>query len=146
MAPKDTNKLSGTQLIHADDELHGPEVAPSISVSTSQSSKPFPCMVLHTDIPLIAFRALDPTKFPKQEFDEWNPKQHVYSRYTQNVSTRAERVLSKINVCPPPPPFSEPRRSTFQCRAVMPLHMLLGSPHPMPSVTLIILSGMFGVD
>ncbi|KAM5534316.1 hypothetical protein V8D89_012044 [Ganoderma adspersum] len=78
MAPKDTNKLSGTQLIHADDELHGPEVAPSISVSTT-------------------FRALDPTKFPKEEFNEWNPQRHLYSRYTQNVSTRAERVLSKIN-------------------------------------------------
>ena len=122
MAPKDTNKLSGTQLIHADDELHGPEVAPSISVSTSQSSKPFPCMVLHTDIPLIAFRALDPTKFPKQEFDEWNPKQHVYSRYTQNVSTRAERVLSKINVCPSPPlqnpdaqPFNAGRLCHYIC-------------------------------
>ncbi|PIL37243.1 hypothetical protein GSI_00936 [Ganoderma sinense ZZ0214-1] len=78
MAPKDTNKLTGTQLIHTDDELHGPEVAPSISVSTT-------------------FRATDPTKFPKEEFDQWNPKHHVYSRYTQNVSTRAERVLSKIN-------------------------------------------------
>ena len=38
MAPNDQvkNKLSGTQLIHADDALHGPEVAPSISVSTSK--------------------------------------------------------------------------------------------------------------
>ncbi|KAI1796290.1 cystathionine gamma-synthase [Ganoderma leucocontextum] len=78
MAPKDTNKLTGTQLIHADDELHGPEVAPSISVSTT-------------------FRAADPTKVPKEVFDEWNPQRHLYSRYTQNVSTRAERVLSKIN-------------------------------------------------
>ncbi|KAI0675568.1 cystathionine gamma-synthase [Trametes maxima] len=29
------------------------------------------------------------------DFDAWNPT-HVYSRYTQGVSTRAERVLSKI--------------------------------------------------
>ena len=39
MAPKDStsvNKLSGTDLIHADDGLHGPEVAPSLSVSTSK--------------------------------------------------------------------------------------------------------------
>lgn len=36
MAPKAAPKLNGTQLIHADDELHGPEVAPSISVSTSK--------------------------------------------------------------------------------------------------------------
>ena len=28
----------------------------------------------------------------------WNPSRHVYSRYTQSVSSRAERVLSKINV------------------------------------------------
>ena len=39
MAPeaKDSkNKLNGTDLIHADDDLHGPEVAPSVSVSTSE--------------------------------------------------------------------------------------------------------------
>ena len=39
MAPKvhdGKNKLSGTDLVHADDELHGPEVAPSLSVSTSE--------------------------------------------------------------------------------------------------------------
>ncbi len=28
----------------------------------------------------------------------WNPARHVYSRYTQSVSTRAERVLGKITV------------------------------------------------
>ena len=32
---KNVNKLSGTDLIHGDDGLHGPEVAPSVSVSTS---------------------------------------------------------------------------------------------------------------
>ncbi|KAH9943348.1 cystathionine gamma-synthase [Epithele typhae] len=72
------NTLSGTDLIHADDELHGPEVAPSLSVSTT-------------------FRAPKPHDGPKAEFDTWNPTQHIYSRYTQNVSGRAERVLSKIN-------------------------------------------------
>ena len=46
-----------------------------------------------------AFRAPNPADGPKEAFDEWNPSQHIYSRYTQNVSSRAERVLSKINVC-----------------------------------------------
>ena len=40
MAPQ--NKLTGTQLIHTDDNHDGPEVAPSISVSTSQSAHLFP--------------------------------------------------------------------------------------------------------
>ncbi|KAI0375737.1 cystathionine gamma-synthase [Pilatotrama ljubarskyi] len=81
MAPKADGKqpkLSGTQLVHADDEFHGPEVAPSVSVSTT-------------------FRAPNPLLDPKEEFDTWNPTRHLYSRYTQTVSTRAERVLSKIN-------------------------------------------------
>ncbi|RDX43374.1 cystathionine gamma-synthase [Lentinus brumalis] len=85
MAPqeKDTdskNLLNGTDLIHADDSLHGPEVAPSLSVSTT-------------------FRAPNPLEGPARglgESDMWNPARHVYSRYTQSVSTRAERVLSKI--------------------------------------------------
>ena len=37
MAPKSDSKLSGTDLVHADDARAGPEVAPSISVSTSKS-------------------------------------------------------------------------------------------------------------
>ncbi|KAI9000918.1 cystathionine gamma-synthase [Trametes punicea] len=78
MAPNTRPKLSGTQLIHADDELHGPEVAPPVSVSTT-------------------FRSPNPLEVPKEEFDMWNPKNHLYSRYTQSVSTRVERVLSKIN-------------------------------------------------
>ncbi|KAI0638281.1 cystathionine gamma-synthase [Trametes polyzona] len=79
MAPKADQKLSGTQLIHADDEFHGSEVAPSISVSTT-------------------FRAANPLEVADADtFDQWNPTRHIYSRYTQSVSTRAERVLSKIN-------------------------------------------------
>ncbi|CDO68712.1 hypothetical protein BN946_scf184652.g39 [Trametes cinnabarina] len=78
MAPNTRPKLSGTQLVHADDELHGPEVAPSLSVSTT-------------------FRAPNPLETVKEEFDMWSPKNHIYSRYTQSVSTRVERVLSKIN-------------------------------------------------
>ena len=46
----------------------------------------------------IAFRAPNPAEVPKEEFDQWNPTRHIYSRYTQSVNTRAERVLSKINV------------------------------------------------
>ena len=38
---KDT--LNGTDLIHADDCLHGPEVAPSVSVSTSEYTISFRC-------------------------------------------------------------------------------------------------------
>ena len=31
-------------------------------------------------------------------FDPLNPVENIYSRYTQDNSTRAERILSKINV------------------------------------------------
>jgi len=31
----------GTALLHADDDFHGPEVSPSISVSTSRLAHPF---------------------------------------------------------------------------------------------------------
>ncbi|RPD67064.1 cystathionine gamma-synthase [Lentinus tigrinus ALCF2SS1-7] len=76
---KNVNKLSGTDLIHADDGLHGPEVAPSVSVSTT-------------------FRTPKPIDGqPREEFDMWNPPRHIYSRYTQGVTTRTERVLSKLN-------------------------------------------------
>lgn len=34
--PNEKSRLKGTDLVHADDELHGVEVAPSISVSTSR--------------------------------------------------------------------------------------------------------------
>ncbi|KAJ3004501.1 hypothetical protein NUW54_g4783 [Trametes sanguinea] len=81
MATTTKPKLSGTMLVHADDELHGPEVAPSISVTTT-------------------FRAPNPldNPVPREKYDMWNPDRHVYSRFTQNVSSRVERVLSKINV------------------------------------------------
>ncbi|KAJ7269053.1 pyridoxal phosphate-dependent transferase [Mycena rebaudengoi] len=67
----------GTQLIHGDSAFHhNQEVAPSISVSTT-------------------FRS----RLPNEEHlasDYRNPSHHVYSRYTQPVSTRAEHILSKI--------------------------------------------------
>ncbi|KAI0832521.1 cystathionine gamma-synthase [Trametes gibbosa] len=78
MSTKPAPKLSGTQLIHGDDDHARSEVAPSISVSTT-------------------FRAVNPLEVhDAHQFDEYNPVRHIYSRYTQAVSTRAERVLSKI--------------------------------------------------
>lgn len=95
--------LSGTDLVHADDSRAGSEVAPSISVSTSESN-PFKSNNL---IPIsllasrIAFKYPDPSTNPAP-FSEWDPlkpeTKHIYSRYTQNVSSRAEQVLSRINV------------------------------------------------
>ncbi|KAG6918921.1 hypothetical protein DXG01_010576 [Tephrocybe rancida] len=74
--------LNGTDLIHYDALSNnvGPEVAPSISVTTT-------------------FRAPEPVSAPidPQSFDMRNPPRHVYSRYTQQVSTRAEHILSRIN-------------------------------------------------
>ncbi|KAI0729382.1 cystathionine gamma-synthase [Fomitopsis betulina] len=82
MAPKIAPKLSGTQLVHGDDELvHGKEVAASISVTTTFKA-PLPESNKPIDL---------------EGFDVRNPERHIYSRYTQDVSTRAERVLSKIN-------------------------------------------------
>ncbi|KAK2466138.1 hypothetical protein APHAL10511_001780 [Amanita phalloides] len=76
-------ELSGTDLIHGDghNPAAGSEVTPSISVSTS-------------------FHSLDPTLgqgLADLEADLRNPLYHVYSRYTQPVSTRAEKILSRIN-------------------------------------------------
>ncbi|KAI0091916.1 cystathionine gamma-synthase [Irpex rosettiformis] len=74
--------LSGTDLIHADDHIpHGLEVAPSISVTTT----------FRNPTPWQPGLGLD------DEADPRNPANHVYSRYTQPTSTRAEHVLSKIN-------------------------------------------------
>ncbi|KAF9006477.1 cystathionine gamma-synthase [Cyathus striatus] len=75
-------KLSGTVLIHGDAAVNsvGAEVVPSISVTTT-------------------FRASHPDEnvVPEAERDLRNPQRHIYSRYTQNVSTRAEHILSEIN-------------------------------------------------
>lgn len=79
----DKFQLSGTQLVHEDDSntAAGSEVAPSISVSTT-------------------FRSFNPTQgqgLASGEIDLRNPTWHVYSRYTQQVSTRAEQILSRIS-------------------------------------------------
>lgn len=63
MAPKIAQKLSGTQLVHGDDELvHGKEVAASISVTTSE---PLPRYV-SVDV-LILMHDLQPSEllFPR---------------------------------------------------------------------------------
>ncbi|KAJ7283750.1 Cys/Met metabolism PLP-dependent enzyme-domain-containing protein [Mycena rebaudengoi] len=75
MAPK----LAGTHLIHGDSALrrNDQEITPSISVSTTFRS-PLP-----SDQEIV--------------LDQRNPSRHVYSRYTQQVSTRAEHVLSRLN-------------------------------------------------
>ncbi|KAH6915005.1 cystathionine gamma-synthase [Coprinopsis sp. MPI-PUGE-AT-0042] len=75
-------KVSGTALIHGDSAVNGgskSDVAPPISVTTT-------------------FRIPDGT-VPATEsgIDFRNPPRHVYSRYTQDISTRAEHILSEIN-------------------------------------------------
>ncbi|KAK7049604.1 hypothetical protein VNI00_005635 [Paramarasmius palmivorus] len=74
-------KLRGGDLIHGDAHLNRderPEVTPSISMATTFRAPSDPDALL-TDV------------------DFRNPKRHVYSRYTQDISTRAEHILSKIN-------------------------------------------------
>ncbi|KAI5123419.1 hypothetical protein M0805_006124 [Coniferiporia weirii] len=68
--------LKGIELIHGDTS-RSPEVAPSISVTTT-------------------FRAPKET-INLSEWDPTKPALNVYSRYSQDVSTRAEEILSKIN-------------------------------------------------
>ena len=106
-----SSQLKPTDLIHGDAHIatrgDRAEVAPSISVSTSafrqsdgRSLFAVACFII-TDSPHlpIAFRAS--LNAEDEMFDPVNfrdPTRHVYSRYTQDVSTRAEHVLSKINV------------------------------------------------
>ncbi|KAF9263503.1 cystathionine gamma-synthase [Marasmius fiardii PR-910] len=76
--------MSGTlkpaDLVHGDAHVGGRdrmEVAPPISVSTT------------------FFAPVDPN-VPFFDIDPKDPARHLYSRYTQDVSTRVEQVLSKI--------------------------------------------------
>ncbi|KIL70153.1 hypothetical protein M378DRAFT_20638 [Amanita muscaria Koide BX008] len=77
------HKLKGTDLIHGDGASHeaGSAVAPSISVSTT-------------------FRQPDPAQSDQSltsgAIDYRNPAIHLYSRYTQQISTRTEQILSRI--------------------------------------------------
>lgn len=120
MAPDTAPKLKGTSLIHGDSLVKaGLEVAPSISVSTSGSFVQYsewddllnyrlPTFIMgfffkkkkKRDVLLSAFlqRKLEES-VPPLEVDFRNPPAHIYSRYTQGVSTRVEHILSTINVC-----------------------------------------------
>lgn len=91
--------LSGTDLVHADGHVpHGLEVAPAISVTTSECHQWLPLNVFTWA--RIAFRNPEPFDGTNglDEIDPWMPNRHVYSRFTQGTTTRAEKVLSKINV------------------------------------------------
>jgi hypothetical protein len=51
----------------------------------------------------IAFRVPNPLEgqdFSLADINLREPTRHVYSRYTQQVSTRAEHILSRINASP----------------------------------------------
>jgi hypothetical protein len=97
-------KVSGTTLIHGDSAVNGgskTDVAPPISVTTSEDRvlRYWLCL----DIGLFAAFRTPHGKPPAAEgdIDFRNPPSHVYSRYTQDISTRAEHILSEINVCAP---------------------------------------------
>ncbi|KAJ7699987.1 Cys/Met metabolism PLP-dependent enzyme-domain-containing protein [Mycena rosella] len=76
MPPKVVER-KGTQLLHGDAAHHrGEDVMPGISVSTTFISR-LPNEVAATD-----YR---------------NPTRHVYSRYSTQISTRVEHILSKLN-------------------------------------------------
>ncbi|KAI6028472.1 cystathionine gamma-synthase [Pisolithus orientalis] len=68
-------QLSGTLLVHGDRPL-GAEVVPSISVTTTFRSVPDG----------------DPAGLANA-----NPYGHVYSRYSQNVSSKVDEILNKVN-------------------------------------------------
>jgi cystathionine gamma-synthase len=101
--PKDRPHGLATDLLHADDELHGPEVSPSISVTTSSSFSSYPDTSGHHTSWAPGFRQTESPEFTVQDYLEHtelvrSSNVHVYSRISQSVSTRVEHVLSKINV------------------------------------------------
>jgi cystathionine gamma-synthase len=101
--PKDRPHGLATDLLHADDGLHGPEVSPSISVTTSSSFSSYLNMSGHHTSHTPDFRHTESPKFTAQDYLEHtelarSSNVHVYSRVSQSVSTRVEHVLSKINV------------------------------------------------
>ncbi|KAF9075939.1 Cys/Met metabolism PLP-dependent enzyme-domain-containing protein [Rhodocollybia butyracea] len=71
-------KIKSVDLLHEDASTNGERipVAPSISVSTT-------------------FR-FDPKMLSLDDVNVRNPTRHIYSRYTQENSTRAEHILGKI--------------------------------------------------
>ncbi|KAH7921073.1 cystathionine gamma-synthase [Leucogyrophana mollusca] len=74
--------LNGTQLVHGDHGISAEsEVAPSISV-TSTFRAPVPNITADLD---------------GEHVGAMDPNRHVYSRYSQNVSSRVEQILNKVN-------------------------------------------------
>lgn len=101
--PKGPTLGLATDLLHADDDFHGKEVAPSISVTTSASFDSYldGCGLHISWTP--AFRQPEsPELTVKDTLGRpvlvRGSNAHVYSRVSQSVSTRVEHVLSKINV------------------------------------------------
>ncbi|KAJ3573873.1 hypothetical protein NP233_g2152 [Leucocoprinus birnbaumii] len=83
-ARREGKLISGTDLVHGDSDVPyfrgaGAAVAPSISVSTTFQNP-----------------APEEDVIPYSEVDLRVPSRHMYSRYTQENSTRAEHVLSKV--------------------------------------------------
>jgi hypothetical protein len=76
-----------------------------------------------------AFRAPRPGEHAaaEKELELYNPSRHVYSRYTQDVSTRAEHILGKVNVRPRIEPYLVVRHSPIPLcyRADMLSHIAL---------------------
>lgn len=67
----------GTSLLHADDDLADLHVAPSIAVTSTYKT-------VENEIPI----------------SEWNPlttQTHVYSRFSQSVSSRVEKVIGDLH-------------------------------------------------
>ena len=105
-APKGPRLGLATDLLHADDEFNvGPEVSPSISVTTSPLFYSYlgGCGLHISWTPAFRQTESSPPIFTGQDFLERpelvrGTNVNVYSRISQSVSTRVEHVLSKINV------------------------------------------------
>lgn len=86
MAPSKTLPAStrlATRLLHGDHAFTGGSaVAPDLSLTTTFRQKEYV-----GDLPPNA-----------EDMDMANPQDHVYSRYTQPISTRVEKVLGQICV------------------------------------------------
>ncbi|GAA5911255.1 hypothetical protein JCM6882_004077 [Rhodosporidiobolus microsporus] len=84
MAPIDLNAGLATLAIHADGDLSGPEVSPAISTTTT---------FRHPSLEQLA--AAEPGTYDTN-WDPAHPSRHIYSRETQPVVTRVERILETL--------------------------------------------------
>ena len=89
----------GTSLLHLDDEFSDAPVAPAIAVSTSQFYLALVTQLYDYLFAPSAYKASE-TETPWSEWDPLSPHTPVYSRYTQNVSTRVEKVIGALHVSP----------------------------------------------